>query len=104
MAAIPAFLLRHSARIEPYEGEGGAGPIYGAPVDVECFREDARRLVRDRTGEQVVSETTLYCLPGIVAPPKSRVTLSGRTAFVILAKDRHSGTSAPIDHVEVNLT
>lgn len=104
MAPIPLQLLRHTVRIEPYEGEAGTGPVYGAPVDVPCFREDGRKLVRNQLGEQVVSESTVYCLPGTVAPPESRVTVNGRTAFVIIAKDRDSGTAQPLDHVEVALT
>ncbi|WP_367128326.1 hypothetical protein [Saccharothrix sp. HUAS TT1] len=104
MAPIPDELLVHTAVVEPYEGEAGTGPAFGAPVTVPCFREDARRQVRDQLGELVVSECTLYARPGTVAPPKSRVTTNGRTAFVITVKDRDSGTAEEIDHVEVRLT
>jgi len=104
MAPIPDELLVHEAVIEPYKGEGGRGALYGPPTTVRCFREDARRQVRDQLGELVVSETTLYARPGTAAPPKSRVTTNGRTAFVIAVKDHDSGTAEEIDHVEVRLT
>ncbi|MEO6081927.1 MAG: hypothetical protein ABIQ18_02345 [Umezawaea sp.] len=104
MAPIPAFLLRHEVTVEPYLGEGGAGPVFGPPVTARCFREDARKLVRNEVGEQVVSETTCYALPGTVAPPKSRVQVGDREAFVIVSRDRNSGTPEPLDHVEVVLT
>ncbi len=107
MGVIPGFLMVHTITIEPYQGEGGSGPVYGAPVSVRCFREDSRKLVRNQLGEQVVSESQAYCPPGTVAPPKSRVTINGtnsRTAFVIQAKDRDGGGLPTPDHVEVVLT
>lgn len=104
MAVIPAHLLRHRIVVEPYLGEGGSGPLFGPPVVVKCFREDSRKLVRDEVGEQVVSETQCMCLPGTVAPPKSRVQVDGREAFVIAHKNRDGGGLATPDHVEVVLT
>lgn len=104
MAPIPAFLLKHEVVVEPYLGETGTGPSYGAPTNVRCFREDVRKLVRNEVGEQVVSESRVFCLPGTVAPPKSRVQVNGRQAFVIITKDHNSGTPEPLDHVEVALT
>lgn len=107
MGVIPGHLLRHTITIEPYQGEGGSGPVYGPGVEVRCFREDSRKLVRNQLGEQVVSESQAYCLPGTVAPPKSRVTIPGsnpRTAFVIQAKDRDGGGLPTPDHVELVLT
>lgn len=104
MAAIPAFLLRHTAVIEPYEGSGGLGDVYGDPVTVRGFADDKRRLVRDATGEQVVSETTFYCRLDTVAPPGSRVTVNGRTVHVIQALRRDGGGLPTPDHLEVVLT
>lgn len=104
MGVIPAWLLVHTITIEPYLGEGGSGPVYGAAVEVRCFREDGRKMVRNQVGEQVVSETTCFCLPGTAAPEKSRVQVNGRTAFVLASKDRGGGGLGTPDHVEVNLT
>lgn len=101
---LPRWLLQHSATIEPYAGAGANGPVYGAGVVVRCFRDDKRRLVRSGTGEQVVSETTLYCPPGTVAPPQSRVDLGHRKATVITLSDRDGGQLPVPSHVEVNLT
>lgn len=103
MAVIPAWLLRHTAVIEPYEGTGPAGPVYGAAVTVSCFAEDRRRLVRSDTGTEVVSETTLYCPPGTVAPAESRVTVNGRQTSVIVTRNRDGGGLPTPDHVEVTL-
>lgn len=101
---VPRWLLRHEIVVEPYLGQGGNGPTYGPAVTVRCFRDDARKLVRDAAGEQVVSETTCYCPPATVAPPLSRVTVAGKTAYVITAKARDGGGLPTPDHLEVNLT
>lgn len=103
---VPPFLLRHSITIEPFLGQGGNGPTYGPAVTVKCFRDDARKLVRDGMGQQVVSEAQCVCPVGTVAPPLSRVTglPNGRTAYVITDKLRSGGGMPTPDHVEVALT
>lgn len=104
MAIDISWLLRHEIIIEPYLGQGGNGPTYGPPVTVKCFRDDGRKLVRNAAGEQVVSESTCICPLATVAPPLSRVTVNGRTAYVITAKRRDGGGLPTPDHLEVALT
>ena len=101
---FPKFLLQHTATVEAFAGAGANGPVYAAAETVRCFREDKRRLVRAPNGEQVVSETTLYCLPGTVAPPQSRVDLGTRVATVITVADRDGGKLPVPSHVEVSCT
>ncbi|WP_076260869.1 hypothetical protein [Intrasporangium flavum] len=86
-------------------GSGANGDIFGASVDRDVFLEDSRKLVRDATGEQVVSETTLYAdvADAAVFTPDSKVALPGRTARVLLAK-RHVIGDPDVDHLEVTLT
>lgn len=103
MGTIPAFLLQHQILIEPYLGESGNGPVYGPAVQVRCFCDDSRKLVRNELGEQVVSEATAYCPPGTVAPAKSRVTHDGGVSFVLVTKNRDGGSLGTPDHVEVVL-
>lgn len=102
--ALPRFLLQHTVTIEPFLGNGATGPIYGPPVTVPCFRDDKRRLVRAMNGSQVISESTVYCLPGTVAPPESRINLGTRTATVITTAIRDGGSLPVPSHVEVNCT
>ena len=104
MVKLPRWLLQHTASIEPFAGAGANGPVYDTATVVKCFREDKRRLVRAPNGEQVVSETTLYCLPGTVAPPQSRVDLGTRVATVITVADRDGGRLPVPSHVEVSCT
>lgn len=101
---IPGWLLRHQVTVEPYLGQAATGPRYGAPVPVRCFVDAARRKVRNQLGEEVLSEATVYCPPATVAPPKSRVTVNGREAFVITAKPRDGGGLPTPDHLELALT
>ncbi|TDD25063.1 hypothetical protein E1287_37615 [Actinomadura sp. KC06] len=109
MGAIPAFLLRHSVSVEAYEGEGPFGTVYAAAVDVRCFRDDKRRLVRGKDGSEVTSETTLYMRLDETCPVGSRVTLDGgtgneRVSTVITASRRDGGGLPTPDHLEVTLT
>lgn len=105
MSAIPRFLLRHTVQVEPLVGEGPFGPLFGSPVTVRCFRDDKRRLVRDASGTEVVSETTLYMRLSETCPVNSRVTLDdGRVSTVITAARRDGGGWPTPDHLEVTLT
>lgn len=104
MSEIPGWLLRHTVTLEPYLGQSAAGPKYGPAVTVACFVDDTRRLVRNELGDQVISETTLYCVLDTDAPTKSKVTVNGRQAWVIIAKRRDGGGLPTPDHLEVALT
>lgn len=101
---IPGFLLRHTIVVEPYLGQTGSGASYGLPVDVRCFVDDKRSKVRNEVGEEVTSESTVFCRLDTDAPPKSRVAVNGRTAYVITANRRDGGGLPTPDHLELKLT
>jgi hypothetical protein len=103
VADIPAWLLRHTAVIEPYQGAGPAGPIYGLPVTVPCFHDTQLKLIRTGDGSEVVAVTTLYCPLSTVAPPESRVTAAGKVSTVFAALRRDGGGLPTPDHLEVQL-
>ena len=101
---LPGFLLRHVVTVEPYLGTGAYGPQYGPAVTVKCFRDDTRRLVQATAGGEVMSESTLYCLPSAVIPLESRVTLQdGRKYTVITSKLRDGGGLPVPSHLEVSM-
>lgn len=106
MAEIPRFLLRHTVTVEPRTGSGAYGDTYGDAVPVRCFRDEKRRLVRSLDGNQVVSETTLYCrlTHDTDFPADSRVTWDGRTSYVITAARHDDADLGAWQHLEVNLT
>jgi hypothetical protein len=63
LTTIPQRLLRETVSVAPLVGEGAYGPVYGEIVDVPCRASHLRQLVRNASGEEVVSELTLYVKP-----------------------------------------
>ncbi|MDQ0894429.1 hypothetical protein [Agromyces ramosus] len=101
----------HALTVETFQGTNGYGEdIFAAPVVLTpptgCFIEPKRRLVRSSTGEQVVSETTVYTYPANAAlfAPSSRVTINGTVSRVIVTAPFESGDLDLPDHVVINLT
>lgn len=75
--------------VEAYAGAGAYGPTWAAPVTVDrCVVDAKRKRVRlqtqDAAGAEVVSSTQVYCPPGTIAPPSSRVTLPNGTVSRVL--------------------
>lgn len=103
---FPATLLPHSVTVRPYQGSGPYGDVFGDPVGHRAFVEDRRRLVVSASGEEVISETTVYTGPDVAVPPGSRVTVWAstpyeRTARVITAsRYEHPGSWS---HLEIAL-
>lgn len=94
---------------EAYSGSGAYGDVYAAAADVTpCVVQHVRQRVRvqtqDAAGEEVISETTVWCPPDTVLPAGSRVTLpDGRVTRVITAALLNaSGWDLPA-HVELAL-
>lgn len=89
----------------PFAGTGANGDVFDAAVTRDVFISDSRKLVRDGTGQQVVSETTIFDDADQAAtyPPDSIVTLPTRTARVIVTKVHVIG-DPDVDHVEVSCT
>lgn len=105
MAGI-ARLFNQTVTVETYLGTGVKGPTFAAPASVLCFVDDSRKLVRDSTGEQVVSSTTVYAPLSVYAqfPVDSKVTVNGRTARVVAVELQNSAGPASVHHTQVNLT
>ena len=83
----------HTVTVETWEGTGAAGDVYAAPVVLSpdnaipngVFLEGKVQLVRDSTGQEVTSNSTIYCdvADGPRFTPDTKVTTAGRTARVI---------------------
>lgn len=98
----------HTVQVEPYEGSGAFGDVFGAAVDVTpCFVDEIRRLVRvqtqDAAGQEKVSSTTVFAPPDTVAPPGSRATWNGRTSRVLAVSVRDDAGLGLPAHVELSL-
>lgn len=95
-------VLKDQVTVRPRIGEGSYGDTYADPVAVPCIIDETRRVVRDTTGQQVVSEATLTLHPHTKATaedgtvslhdpmelfaPESEVLIDERTSRVITAK------------------
>lgn len=96
----------HTVSAETFQGSGPYGESYAAAVTVTCFVDDGSHLVRNKTGEEVASTTTVYAPTSQAATfaVDSQVTVNGRVAYVIAVNSRDSGPLGLPDHVEVHLT
>jgi hypothetical protein len=94
--------MRDSVTVEVYRGTGAYGPIYDPPQTVRCRVENGNKLVRDATGQQVVSSARLFCDPETVATVGSRVAI-GAAKHTVLQVLEQSGPSS-LSHKEVVLT
>lgn len=101
MGRVPSFLMRHTVTVLDYQGEGGVGPILGPPVEVKCWIDDKRRIVRNASGEQVVAESTFVAPPGTAVKAGDRVVINGRATEAIAVSVFDSRGLAAPDNVEV---
>jgi len=105
-----ARMFVHTATIEPFLGTSGYGVDQFGPAATLAppngvFVDDSRKLVRSATGEEVVSESTLYTATGNAAlfTTAARVTVNGQVSRVIKVNVNDSGTLNLPDHVAVSL-
>lgn len=100
-------LLIHEVTVETYQGAGAYGDTYSAAVPVRCLREEERRLVRNaRTGEEVISEVTIFAPIGNASlfAVDSRVTWAGVSTHVLSTSALEGWwPGSSVDHVEVAL-
>ncbi|MFC4912588.1 hypothetical protein [Actinomadura gamaensis] len=85
-------LFTDQATVEPFQGDGAHGPIYGPPVSVECRLQEATDY---RTGnadqQQTTAATVLYLPYTAVVPARSRVTLPDGRVGTVTEIHRHRG-------------
>jgi hypothetical protein len=104
---IPTALLPHTITVRAYQGTGPYGDVFGDPATYRAFVEDRRRLVIAATGDEVVSETTVFTGPDVPVPVGSRVTVWAGTAHErsarVITTARHDHP-ASWSHLEIALT
>jgi hypothetical protein len=95
----------HTLIVETFEGSGAAGDIYSVPQYVPGFLEGKVTLVRDATGQQVVSSARFFTYPEYtdIFTPDTRVTIDGRVSYVISQSRHDSGALHLPDHAEIYL-
>jgi hypothetical protein len=94
---VPAQLLCHRVTVEPYEGTGSYGPVYGPPVaGIPALVSASVRMVRDRTGAQVASTAQVITAPGLDCPAGSRITLPDGRVTTALTVAQHTAPGLPV--------
>lgn len=95
----------HTVSVETHTGAGAFGDTYDTPNTVNGYLEGKIQLVRDTTGQQVVSASTLYCAvaDGARFTPDSRVTANGRESYVISQNTNDAPGLALPDHAAIYL-
>lgn len=103
----------HTVTVETFQGTSGYGvDMFAAPVTLSpatgtgVLVEQKRRLVRDKDGAEVISETTVYARTTAAAlfTPDSRVTIGGVQSRVItVAVNELDALDLP-SHIAVALT
>lgn len=99
---------RNLVVIEALQGAGPDGDMFAAAKTLDrAYIEDGVHLVRDRTGAQVTSSTTVYVRLADWAPAGSRVTVwagmpAERTSTVITAQ-RLTHSAATPNHAVLHL-
>lgn len=91
----------HTATVEPYLGSGAGGDTYGAGLEVPCYYEGRRQIVRGDNGDEVVSEAVMFTDLRDDITPDSKVTVLGRTTWVITISTFDDGSV--LGHLEVAL-
>ena len=82
MMRLPVHWTPHSVLVRPFLGVGGAGPIYGPQYTLQhVYVEDAREVVLDSEGTEVVSSTRFFCNFDDAPAEKSLVTVWVGTPF-----------------------
>ena len=100
---IPAQLLVHTASVEPYEGSGAYGDVYGAAYSLPCYFEAERKIVRNSEGDEAVAEATVYADLGNEIKPGSRVSANGYSSTVITVSVFDDAGLTGLAHREIAL-
>ncbi|WP_432110788.1 hypothetical protein [Streptomyces sp. YPW6] len=97
MTRVPAVLLRHRIRIQPYRGDSAYGPTYGPPAEeVPALVDASPRMVRAPDGREVLAAATFIAGPDVDCPPGSRVTLPDGRNATALTVARHTAPGLPV--------
>ena len=102
--SLPSFMQPHTVEVALRTGMTGTGASFAAPVSVAVWREATTRMVRNASGEEVVSATTIRTDAEVSWVPGSVVSWSGGSGTVISATQIDGGDAYPWPHTEVALT
>lgn len=103
-----SFTYVHSVTVDTYLGTKNGVPSWNTDAAVPCWVEETTELIRDASGNEVVSSAKVFAALADSAKfvDGSKVTLpSGRVARVLALSVFDSGSlNLGLDHVEAHLT
>jgi hypothetical protein len=93
-----------TVQVQSRTGSGARGPVYADPTLIDCYVSDVRKLVRNGSGNEVVSSSALFSDPANapVFALDSLVTINGRVTTVLSTTLAVIG-DPDVDHVRVDL-
>lgn len=94
-------MLVHTATVRRFLGATGRGDTYAAAVQVPCYYEGRRELVRDSDGSESVSEGRMFTDLREDITPGSKVTVLDRDTWVLSVSRFDNGGT--LSHLEVAL-
>lgn len=96
----------HTVAVESKLGSGAYGERFSDPAPVLCRVDDDVNLIRDASGSEAVSSSTLFAPLSLadLFPLGSLVTTSSGHEARVLGIERHDGDPGGLDHIEVHLS
>lgn len=106
MSTISERVLPQTVVIQNYVGSGPTGPVYGDPITWPARVEFSYKLVRDKSGAQVVSASQVYLPAAAVGQVGvgSRITLPGASSARTTITYAPSFGGHEYHHVRVDVT
>ncbi|WP_313276786.1 hypothetical protein [Timonella senegalensis] len=98
---LPRLLTPHTVTVKDFEGTGAYGDVYATPRTCQWVRvEEKTKLVRDKTGAEVVSSGQVFLRPQHAPVPLGSLVLlpSGRESRV-LRVDHEDTRPAPEHYI-----
>jgi hypothetical protein len=83
-------LMTDIVSVEVYEGETAYGPTWAEPVVLLGRVQDGVSLVRDSSGDEVVSSAKVYLPAGSVVTPESLITIGDAQRSVLSVQKPHN--------------
>jgi len=111
VSAFTSLQWVHTVSVQPFQGAGSFGDVWGTAQDVPCFLADGATLVRNSNGDEVVSQSRVFADASNIDlfPAGSKVTVNAgtaaeRVARVIVALNHDSGSLRMGGVLEAHLT
>ena len=97
-------MFRQTCQVEPFDGEGAHGAVYGPAVTEQCRIQDGDTYKRGRDGSadrhEVDPGTVIYMRFAANCPTRSRVTLPSGEVGTVAEVHRHA-VPARMRHLKV---